>query len=129
MRNFDSETSILPRRAQNSLRSKSKRDGPALNPQRSDWILLLTNDRAAPALDTESKQMFSSGNVPNDCLPSDHRYSERVISVAIFTLAWQFLTDNSSPDLFVDMVPQLLPQPKTTPCEGAWQHASACVRN
>ena len=40
----------------------------------------------------------------NDCLPSDHRYSERVRSVAIFTLAWQFLTDNSSPDILVDMV-------------------------
>ena len=66
--------------------------------------------------------------MPNDCLPSDHRYSKRVGSVAIFTLAWQFLTDNSSPDIFVDMVLQLLPQPKTTPCEGAWQHASMCVR-
>ena len=28
--------------------------------------------------------------------------SERVGSVAIFTLAWQFLTDNSSPDILVD---------------------------
>ena len=28
--------------------------------------------------------------------------SERVGSVAIFMLAWQFLTDNSSPDILVD---------------------------
>ena len=33
-----------------------------------------------------------------------HRYSERVGSAAIFTLAWQFLTNNSSPDILVDMV-------------------------
>ena len=48
--------------------------------------------------------MISSSNVANNCLLSDHRYSERVGSDAIFTLAWQFLTDNSSPDIPVDMV-------------------------
>ena len=32
------------------------------------------------------------------------RYSERVGFVAIFTLAWQFLTDNSSPDIIVVVV-------------------------
>ena len=31
-----------------------------------------------------------------------HRYSKRVGSAAIFTLAWQFLTNNSSPDILVD---------------------------
>ena len=40
----------------------------------------------------------------NDRLPSDHPYSERVGSVAIFMLAGQFLTNNSSPDILVDMV-------------------------
>ena len=40
----------------------------------------------------------------NDCFPSDHCYSKRVGSVAIFTLALQFLTDNSNPDILVDMV-------------------------
>ena len=68
----------------------------------------------------------------NDCLPSDHRYSERVGSVAIFTLAWQFLTDNSSPDILVDMVAYTIASAENdaiiaTRREGAWQHASASV--
>ena len=37
-------------------------------------------------------------------IPSSEHYNERVGSVAIFTLAWQFLTNNSSPDILVDMV-------------------------
>ena len=40
----------------------------------------------------------------NNYLPSDHRYNKRVSSLAIFTLAWQFLTDDSSPNILVDIV-------------------------
>ena len=54
VKNFDSST-----RSTEQFAIGSKRDGLALNPQRSVWILLLDN-RAAPALDRESKPMIFS---------------------------------------------------------------------
>ena len=41
----------------------------------------------------ESPKRYLLQNMANDGLHSDHRYSERVGSVAIFTLAWKFLTN------------------------------------
>ena len=64
-------------------------------------------------------------------------YSKRVSSVAIFMLAWHFLTDNSSPDILVDMVAchHCLNQKRCHNCftvkcrvRGVWQHGSTCVR-
>ena len=51
-------------------------------------------------------------------------------TATIITLAWQFFTNNSSPDILVDMVAShhCLNQQNDTSCEGAWQHASTCVR-
>ena len=53
--NFDSST-----RSTEQFEIESKRDGLALNLQRSVWILLLDKRSSRPGVDRESKLMISS---------------------------------------------------------------------